>query len=77
MRRQSGRLGPLVASRGFSSVKFVPDTEDRWLLALKSEEDSRANRTASYITVVSTEGQVALPETLIPGSVKFEGVEFV
>jgi soluble calcium-activated nucleotidase 1 len=68
-------LGPLRPTRGFSSFKFVPGSSDQLVVALKSEEV--AGRTATYITVLATEGgQVLLPETKIADA-KFEGIEFV
>ena len=66
-----------MPTHGFSSFKFIPDSEDQWIVALKSEEDSAANRTNTYITVFSVDGQVALPETRLEGNMKFEGIEFV
>ena len=70
-------MGPVIPSHGFSSFKFIPDTDDTWIVALKSEEDSAANRTNSYITVFSIDGKVALAETPLDGHMKFEGIEFV
>lgn len=68
------RVGPLNLTRGFSSFKFVPDTDDQIILALKSEED--AGNIATYIIAFTLDGQVLLPETKI-GDVKYEGLEFI
>lgn len=68
------RVGPLQPTHGFSSFKFVPDTDDQVVLALKSEED--AGTIATYITAFTLDGQILLPETKI-GDVKYEGLEFV
>ncbi|XP_005925115.1 soluble calcium-activated nucleotidase 1b isoform X1 [Simochromis diagramma] len=68
------RVGPLNLTRGFSSFKFVPDTDDQIILALKSEED--AGKIATYIIAFTLDGQVLLPETKI-GDVKYEGLEFI
>ncbi|KAA0707363.1 Soluble calcium-activated nucleotidase 1 [Triplophysa tibetana] len=68
------RVGPLNLTHGFSSFKFVPDTDDQIMVALKSEED--AGRIATYITAFTLDGRVLLPETKI-GDVKFEGLEFI
>ncbi|KAA8595166.1 hypothetical protein FQN60_012301, partial [Etheostoma spectabile] len=62
-------VGPLNPTHGFSSFKFVPDTDDQIILALKSEED--AGRIATYIIAFTLDGQVLMPETKI-GNVKFE-----
>jgi len=67
-------LGPLIPTRGFSSFKFVPGTEDSVLIALKSEEVE--GQLATYITVLTTDNKVLLPETKFADA-KFEGIEFV
>lgn len=67
-------VGPLVPTHGFSSFRFVPDTDDQIILALKSEEDAGAIGT--YITAFTLDGHVLMPETKI-GNVKFEGLEFI
>ncbi|XP_028308742.1 soluble calcium-activated nucleotidase 1b isoform X2 [Gouania willdenowi] len=67
-------VGPLNPTHGFSSFKFVPDTDDQIILALKSEED--AGYIASYITAFTLDGRVLMPETKI-GDVKYEGLEFI
>lgn len=68
------RVGLLNPTHGFSSFKFVPETDDQIILALKSEED--AGKIATYITAFTQDGQVLLPETKI-GDVKYEGLEFI
>ncbi|XP_060945564.1 soluble calcium-activated nucleotidase 1 isoform X2 [Limanda limanda] len=68
------RVGPLNPTHGFSSFKFVPNTNDNIILALKSEED--AEKVATYITAFTLDGQILLPETKI-GDVKYEGLEFI
>uniref|UniRef100_UPI0037E82C24 soluble calcium-activated nucleotidase 1b isoform X1 n=1 Tax=Semicossyphus pulcher TaxID=241346 RepID=UPI0037E82C24 len=67
-------VGPLNPTRGFSSFKFVPDTDDQIIVALKSEED--AGRIATYIIAFTLDGRVLMPETKI-GDVKYEGLEFI
>ncbi|TNN72698.1 Soluble calcium-activated nucleotidase 1 [Liparis tanakae] len=68
------RVGPLNPTHGFSSFKFVPDTNDRIILALKSEEDG--GEIATYIMAFTLDGRILLPETKI-GDVKYEGLEFI
>ncbi|ELK12297.1 soluble calcium-activated nucleotidase 1 [Pteropus alecto] len=68
------RVGQLVPTHGFSSFKFIPNTDDQIIVALKSEEDG--GRVASYITAFTLDGRLLLPETRI-GSVKYEGIEFI
>ncbi|XP_003417275.1 soluble calcium-activated nucleotidase 1 [Loxodonta africana] len=68
------RVGELVPTHGFSSFKFVPNTDDQIIVALKSEEDS--GKVATYIMAFTLDGRILLPETRI-GNVKYEGVEFI
>ncbi|XP_069005150.1 soluble calcium-activated nucleotidase 1 isoform X2 [Embiotoca jacksoni] len=68
------RVGPLDPTHGFSSFKFVPNTDDQIILALKSEED--AGKIATYIMAFTLDGRILLPETKI-GDVKYEGLEFI
>jgi len=53
---------------------YLAGTEDKYVLALKSEEDG--SKIASYIMVFDLQGKLVMKETLI-GNYKFEGVEFV
>lgn len=69
-----GHVGPLNPTHGFSSFKFVPDTDDQIIVALKSEED--AGKIATYIIAFTLDGRVLMPETKI-GNVKYEGLEFI
>ncbi|XP_068574525.1 soluble calcium-activated nucleotidase 1 isoform X3 [Cebidichthys violaceus] len=68
------RVGPLDPTHGFSSFKFVPNTGDHIILALKSEENGE--KIASYIMAFTLDGRILLPETKI-GDVKYEGLEFI
>lgn len=67
-------VGELNPTHGFSSFKFIPNTDDQIILALKSEED--AGKIATYIMAFTLDGRILLPETKI-GDVKYEGVEFI
>ncbi|ELW68245.1 Soluble calcium-activated nucleotidase 1 [Tupaia chinensis] len=68
------RVGELVPTHGFSSFKFIPNTDDQIIVALKSEEDS--GQVATYIMAFTLDGRLLLPETKI-ASVKYEGIEFI
>ncbi|KAL7379346.1 hypothetical protein ABVT39_026452 [Epinephelus coioides] len=68
------QVGQLNPTHGFSSFKFVPNTDDQIILALKSEED--AGKIATYIMAFTLDGRILLPETKI-GDVKYEGLEFI
>ncbi|XP_059393103.1 soluble calcium-activated nucleotidase 1b isoform X1 [Carassius carassius] len=70
----ASRIGSLKPTLGFSSFRFIPDTDDQIILALKSEED--AGQTATYITAFTLDGRILLPDTKI-GDVKYEGLEFI
>ncbi|KAJ8389690.1 hypothetical protein AAFF_G00115660 [Aldrovandia affinis] len=70
----ASRVGQLNPTHGFSSFKFVPNTDDQIVLALKSEED--AGKIATYILAFTLDGRILLPETKI-GDVKYEGLEFI
>ena len=61
-------------SHGFSSMKFLPETQDSIIVALKSEEVQ--GKTATYITVFKRDGTILYPETFIDDH-KYEGIEFV
>uniref|UniRef100_K7FIK4 Soluble calcium-activated nucleotidase 1 n=1 Tax=Pelodiscus sinensis TaxID=13735 RepID=K7FIK4_PELSI len=67
-------VGAAVPTHGFSSFKFVPDTDDQVIVALKSEEDD--GKVATYIMAFTLDGRVLLPETRI-GATKYEGIEFI
>ena len=61
-------------THGFSSLKFLPDTKDSVIVALKSEEYQ--GKVATYITVFKRDGTILYPETYI-GDHKYEGIEFL
>ena len=67
-------MGPLHQTHGFSSFKFIPETNDNIIIALKSEEDQ--GKIVSYITALTLDGEVIMEETKI-GDKKFEGIKFV
>ncbi|XP_004460506.1 soluble calcium-activated nucleotidase 1 [Dasypus novemcinctus] len=68
------RVGEAVPTHGFSSFKFIPNTDDQIIVALKSEEDG--GQAATYVTAFTLDGRLLLPETPI-GRVKYEGIEFI
>ena len=68
------RIGPFNPTHGFSSFKFIPNTNDQVIVALKSEEDN--GKIATYLLVFNLDGEVLLDETKI-GDHKFEGIEFI
>ncbi|XP_043940924.1 soluble calcium-activated nucleotidase 1 [Protopterus annectens] len=68
------KIGEANPTHGFSSFKFIPDTDDQIILALKSEEDN--GKIATYIMAFTLDGRFLLKETKI-GDVKYEGIEFI
>lgn len=66
-------VGPLVQTRGFSSIKFVPFRENE-LVVLKTEE---VGGTKAFMMVFDLDSKtVLMPETEI-GPFKYEGIEFI
>ena len=68
-------VGPAIASHGFSSFKFLPNTNDRIIVAIKSMESS--GQVATFVTVFTIDGDILLPETMVQSNVKYEGIEFI
>lgn len=69
-------LGPLKPEHGFSSFKFMPDTRDELVVALKSKEVD--GKLESFIMVYDVlSGATIMDEVTLPGQYKFEGVEFI
>ena len=69
---------------GFSSFAFIPGTQDRHVLALRSVEEDCAGddldvcKQRSYFVIFDvTTGKVLLDEVEIDEPLKYEGVEFV
>ncbi|XP_034830566.1 apyrase [Maniola hyperantus] len=59
---------------GFSSFKFIPDTNDEAIVALKTTEFE--GKTATYISAFKTNGKVLLEDSFIE-NLKYEGIEFI
>lgn len=76
---QVKRIGKLKdSSLGFSAFQFVPDSNDKFIVALKSQEKNGVS-VASYITVFDVEtDHVLLSDQIIPGGAfKYEGILFL
>lgn len=67
-------IGEIIPTHGYSSFKFLPGTNDRIIVALKSEEVG--SKTASYITAFNIDGTTILPEIKVANH-KYEGIEFI
>ncbi|KAL1236258.1 Soluble calcium-activated nucleotidase [Trichinella pseudospiralis] len=68
-------LGEPSETRGFSAFQFIPNTLDKLIVAVKSEEID--GRVTSFLTIFDTDGVIILNDTEIPGHVKYEGIEFI
>jgi soluble calcium-activated nucleotidase 1 len=69
------KVGRLNRIRGYSSIKFVPGTEEQLILALKSEENNGSM--SSYVTLFTVTGQILVDDLLVSNKYKFEGIEFI
>lgn len=67
-------VGEVIPTHGFSSFKFLPDTDDEVIVALKTMET--AEKMGTFIMAFTIRGKVLLPETLI-ADIKYEGLEFI
>ncbi|XP_050549055.1 soluble calcium-activated nucleotidase 1-like [Daktulosphaira vitifoliae] len=67
-------VGDVKPFHGYASFKFIPETNDSIIVAIKSKEQS--NCTATYITVFDINGNVLLDETFV-SKYKFEGFDFI
>lgn len=71
---------PLDASNtqpthGVSSFKFIPSTDDRIIVALRSHELN--GKTMTFITAFDINGKILLAEQQVVGDYKYEGFEFI
>ncbi|XP_013114276.2 apyrase [Stomoxys calcitrans] len=63
------------ATQGFSSFKFIPGTDDRIIVALKTEELN--GKTTTYITAFDIQGKTVYALKHIETDLKYEGFEFI
>ncbi len=68
-------VGDIIPTRGYSSFKFVPNTNEELIIALKTEEDSGETRT--FVTLIDIKGNILIDDIKISKNLKFEGIEFV
>lgn len=61
-------------TRGFSSFKFVPTSNDTVIIALRTEEID--GKTSTYLTAFDINGNVILDDTYV-SDLKYEGFEFI
>lgn len=63
------------STHGFSSFKFIPGTDDRIIVALKTEELN--GKTTTFITAFDIYGKTLYAEQHIETELKYEGFEFI
>ncbi|XP_075160494.1 apyrase [Haematobia irritans] len=63
------------STHGFSSFKFIPGTEDRIIVALKTEELN--GKTTTFITAFDIHGKTIYDSQHIDTDLKYEGFEFI
>ncbi|KAI5753457.1 hypothetical protein M8J77_000351 [Diaphorina citri] len=68
-------VGKIVPSQGFSSFKFLPESNDMIIVALKTMEVGSSYIT--HITAFTLNGEILLEDTLVSNTDKFEGMEFI
>ena len=71
---QATKIGSVIPVRGYSSFKFIPETDDSVIIALKTEEFK--GKTSSYVTAFTIDGKIIMPDQKI-SDLKFEGIEFL
>ncbi|KAK6044860.1 Apyrase [Cooperia oncophora] len=69
-------VGHEVHTRGFSAFQFVQGTNDTIIVAVKSQELGQLPF-SSYMMVFTIYGRIIMDETLVPGQIKYEGIEFL
>ncbi|XP_073998188.1 apyrase-like [Rhodnius prolixus] len=67
-------IGSVIPTRGFSSFKFLPNSKDEIIVAIKSLEVG--NLTETFIVAFTIKGQILLNDTKIENH-KYEGFEFI
>jgi len=69
------KIGLKTPQLGYSSFKFLPNSKDNIIIALKTVEVD--GKTATYVTVFTVEGKILLSDQPFSSTLKFEGLEFV
>jgi soluble calcium-activated nucleotidase 1 len=66
----------LTETSGFTSIKFIPGTEDQLILALKAGLDKETNELVSTLEVYDLKGNEVMAETRVATGI-YAGVEFL
>jgi soluble calcium-activated nucleotidase 1 len=74
-------VGASVPTHGWSSFKFVPWTNNKVIMGLRTMEIedkvTGKGEQRTFLTLFDVNGDVFLPEQEIPGAHKYEGLEFL
>jgi soluble calcium-activated nucleotidase 1 len=75
-------VGPAIPLRGWSTFKFQPASNNDIVVAIKTEEEENKvtgkSMQRSFLTVFRmSDGTELMEQTPIPGSFKYEGLEFL
>ncbi|PIO54872.1 hypothetical protein TELCIR_23753, partial [Teladorsagia circumcincta] len=73
---ETKRIGVLRPERGYSAFDFIPGTDDKIIVALKSKEVTD-EPTETYVTVFTIDGELLLDDQKLDGNYKFEGLYFI
>jgi len=72
---ETKKLGELIETEGFTSVKFIPGSQDQLILALKAGVDESGNMVSSLV-VFDIEGNEIMKPTVVANGT-YAGVEFL
>jgi len=70
------KLGNLTETSGVLGLRFIPGTQDQFILVLKGGEDEEGNH-ASTLSVLDLQGKEIMPETKVGDGTFFTAVEFL
>lgn len=62
--------------RGFSAFRFIPGTDDKLIIALKTAENPETKKMKTYVTVFSVDGDIYLDDQHVDED-KYEGIDFL
>lgn len=68
-------IGDLNRNLGFSSIKFIPGTNDNILVGIKTEEVNE--RMQTFVTVFNVDGNILHGDEIVDAKIKYEGIEFL
>jgi len=68
------QVGIVVPNHGYSSFKFIPNTNNTIITAISTQEEDKV--TATFIKVFTIDGRILFSETKV-SDLKYEGFEFI